>query len=110
MKLNPDSPNIKKYTEKYHQNPALGLGGKEESDIDKLQKELSAQTDEFRNYAAQQEINRDLDKKQAKKDAPKKFLRDCTIAIISGVVGSIIAAIYINSGFSIIEFFKNIFH
>lgn len=105
---------IKKYTEKYHNNSDLGLEIKEvpfeESVMGKLHQELISQKEDFRNYAAKQEINRDLDKKQAKRDAPKKFLRDCTIAIISGVIGSVIATIYINSGFSITEFFENIFH
>ena len=109
-----DVESIKKYTEKYHNNPDLGLEIKEvsfeESAMGKLHQELISQKEDFRNYAAKQEINRDLDKKQAKKDAPKKFLRDCAIAIISGIAGSVIATVYINSGFSITEFFKNVFH
>lgn len=96
---------IEKYSKKYKENPKLGTVSFEDSAMGQIQKELKSQTDVMRDYAAKQEENRKLDKAEARKDAPKRFLRDATISIISAIVGGIVTFVCDNYGKTIIDWF-----
>lgn len=100
---------IEKYTKKYIEGNAVGSISFEDSAIGKIQKELQSQTKVMREYAANQKENRIEDKAEAKKDAPKKFLRDVLLCLVSAIVGGAVTFFFDNYGTLVVNWILKLF-
>lgn len=63
----------------------------EDSVLWQMQKELQSQTDEMRNNAAAQDINRNHDKVEAERNDRKKLYQNIIISFGSAILGAILS-------------------